>query len=127
MSVEIRELRPSDCEMVVALCKQVQGNHVAFEQASDLRQFVRLHPGLSLVAQAECEIVAAVLCGQARNKATIHEFAMAPSHSQTGLVRQIMGKAMMKMLARERHRCQITLSDTVNEQQFWESVRWVTP
>ena len=125
MAVEIRELGPKDAEGVLALWRETKVK-VAFEHATALREFVRRHPSLSLVAQAEDKIVGAILCGRHGNTATIHHIAIAPSHNSRDLTRQLIDKALMKLLARGRHKCKIAWSEDVDEHQFWESVRWWT-
>ena len=121
MAIEIRELRPHDHREVLAL---LSGGE---RQVSDAAYPQKLpkQTGLSVVARDDGEVVGAALCAPI-DGGYQHQVTVTEPHRRTPLVRQIIDKALSKLLAVGAGRCNIRLLDRNEEEGFWESVVWIT-
>ena len=122
--MKIRELRPADREAVLARWQEAKVKPSAFASAPDFCQLVRRNPELSLVAEEKDVVVGAILCSRTRTNTSVHQIAVASSHRDSDVARQIIDKAILKLLATGCHKTGISLSENVDERHFWESVSW---
>lgn len=122
--MKIRELRPEDCEAVLALWQEAKVKPSAFASTSDFRQLASRNPKLSLVAEEKDVVVGAILCSRTGTNASVHQIAVASSHRDSDVARKIIDKTLMKLLATGCHKAGIFLSESVDEWHFWESVSW---
>ena len=121
MAIEIRELRPQDHREVLAL---LSGGEQQGSVAASPRKLPK-QTGLSVVARDDGKVVGASLCVPI-NGGYRHQVTVIKTHRGTPLVRQIIDKALLKLLAVGAGRCNIRLLDRDDEEPFWESVVWIT-
>jgi len=119
MSIEIRELRPDDHGQVLTLWPEMPKNNPS--NAPTPQQLMQRPSNLSVVARDDKRIVGVMLC--ARIDGTYqHRVAVADSHRDTELKRQLIDKALCKLRSVKAARCRIHLSES--DSRMWESAKW---
>ena len=127
MGIDIREIGPDDFEAVLKLWGETKIERFVFNEADTLQEFLRRQRGLSIRIVDDGKLMGVVLCDRHGSRERLHQVAISPSPDSDRLARQIVGKALMKLLAAGHHLCQIELSPNIDTQRFWDSVRWTTP
>jgi GNAT superfamily N-acetyltransferase len=92
-----------------------------------LAKLLAHHPNLSIVARDEGEMIGVILCGTSGNSGLMHQLAIAPSHQNTGLDRQLIDEALGKMHRKGLYKSRISLRPgSPNPHAFWDAAVWRT-
>lgn len=122
MAIDIREMMPEERKEVVAFL-EAQSQ----KDGGELSPRKLLRPGhggawLSVVAREDDKLVGAVVCAEGENGYR-HQVAVAENHRESSLARELLDKALFKLLASGVKRSHIQLPSTTDA-AFWKSVRW---
>ncbi len=122
MSIEIREMRPDEREQVLKLHADAESDQASPVSATAL---IVQRNTFSVIARDEGSIVGAVICGR-DDRGFQHCVAVAASHQDQPLARQMMDKAIMKFLAVGEHMCSHVHQSTeaTVDAEFWEQCKW---
>lgn len=120
MAIAIRKLLPHDHDEVLALLADSRPQKSAPASPQELSK----RTDLSLVARDNGKVVAAALCVPVEGGYQ-YEVAVTKSHRDTPLIRQIVDKVLLKLLAVGVGRCNIQIIERNSENEFWESAVWV--
>ncbi|MFG0248834.1 MAG: GNAT family N-acetyltransferase [Phycisphaeraceae bacterium JB051] len=134
MSVLLSELQPTEFKEVIALCAScntasgtAEGVRLDTSSPAALAKLLAHHPNLSIVARDEGAMVGVILCGTSGNSGLMHQLAIAPSHQNTGLDRQLIDEALGKMHRKGLYKSRISLKPgSPNPHAFWEAATWQT-
>ena len=122
MSIEIREMRPDERDQVLKLYDDAVSKQAPSATPEAL---IAQRNTFSVVARDDGAIIGAVVCGF-DERGFRHCVAVAPSHKDEPVARQMMDKAMMKFLAVGERMCSHVHQSTeaTADGEFWEQCKW---
>ena len=123
----LRSMTEADYGAVRELWMTIHGFGIrSIDDSEDgVRRFLRRNPGLSVVAEADGQLVGAILCGHDGRRGCLYHVCVREDYRKRGI-----GKAMavfcMKALQAERINKVSLIAFTKNEvgNAFWKSVGW---
>lgn len=90
-----------------------------------IESYLARNPGLSLVAEIETQIVAAVLCGHDGRRGFLNHLAVAHSHRGRGLGRRLVEACLAQLAPLGILKCNIYLYvDNDAGAAFWRRLGW---
>lgn len=127
LTYTIREMKLEDYEAVDALWMGIKGFGIRSidDSKEGVARFIKRNPTTSIVAEADGEIVGAILCGHDGRQGCFYHVCVREDLRKHGI-----GKAMvvaaMKALQEEKINkvCLIAFSDNQVGNEFWKSVGW---
>ena len=120
MAIEIRELWPADHDEVLALWPPEESVTPSLPSP---RQLLERRNVLSVIARDEGEVVGAMVCGLTP-QGYQHRVAVAESYRDGPLLRQLVDKALGKLMSCGVTRCHIHIGADPANAQMWEAARW---
>ena len=126
VAITIREMLAVDYEAVYALWEAADGVGVdASDSREGILRYLERNPGLSHVAEDGQNLVAAVLCGYDGRRGYLSHLAVADSHREQGLGRQLADLCLEKLADLGITRCNLRIfTDNQDGRAFWERVGW---
>ena len=126
MNIELRSMDINDYDQVYALWKNSEGLVLNDDDSREcVRHFLERNPGLSFVALAKGEIIAAALCGHDGRHGYIHNLAVNSSHRRQGIGKSLVGRCMFELIKIGIHRCHLYVeSDNREGINFWKKLGW---
>lgn len=125
MAIQISELRPDEAAEVAALW-HAHGDATPVDEACKLvSDHLHRFSGLSLVAREARQIVGLVLVGRDAVGSYRNHLCLHPEHTQDGVDRQLLDKAMVKLHAKGIRKFRLQGIGESGVQAMWESVRWL--
>lgn len=123
----VRAMTEDDYDKVYSLWKTIKGFGIRSvdDSREGVARFIRRNPTTSVVAQAEGEIVGAILCGHDGRRGCFYHVCVREDYRQRGI-----GKAMavfaMRALQEEHINkvCLIAFKKNEVGNSFWKSVGW---
>lgn len=123
----VRAMTEDDYDKVYSLWKTIKGFGIRSvdDSREGIARFIRRNPTTSVVAQAEGEIVGAILCGHDGRRGCFYHVCVREDFRQRGI-----GKAMavfaMRALQEEHINkvCLIAFKKNEVGNSFWKSVGW---
>lgn len=123
----VRAMTEDDYDKVYSLWKTIKGFGIRSvdDSREGIARFIRRNPTTSVVAQAEGEIVGAILCGHDGRRGCFYHVCVREDYRQRGI-----GKAMavfaMRALQEEHINkvCLIAFKKNEVGNSFWKSVGW---
>lgn len=97
--MEIRPYRPADEEAAVALWQACGLTRPWNDPRKDIARKLTEHPEMFLVGTVDGRLVATAMVGYEGHRGWINYLAVAPSHRQQALGRQLMDEAERLLLA----------------------------
>ena len=127
LTYTIREMKLEDYEAVDALWMGIKGFGIRSidDSKEGVARFIKSNPTTSIVAEADGEIVGAILCGHDGRQGCFYHVCV-----REDLRKHWIGKAMavaaMKALQEEKINkvCLIAFADNQVGNEFWKSVGW---
>ncbi len=127
LTYTIREMKLEDYEAVDALWMGIKGFGIRSidDSKEGVARFIKRNPTTSIVAEADGEIVGAILCGHDGRQGCFYHVCVREDLRKHGI-----GKAMvvaaMKALQEEKINkvCLIAFADNQVGNEFWKSVGW---
>lgn len=121
-----RPFTVDDFDAAISLWQATEG--VGLNE-SDTREAIAAYlvrnPGLSLVAEIDSQIVAAVLCGHDGRRGFLNHLAVARSHRGRGLGRRLVEACLEQLGALGIPKCNIYLyADNDVGAAFWRHLGW---
>ena len=126
MTMEIREFTDSDYDAVIPLWQQASGVVIRdVDSREPLTAYLQRNPGLSFVALERGTVVGAVLCGTDGRRGYLQHLAVALSHRQRGIGRELAGRCVDALAAQGIDKCHLmVLTDNHDAATFWARLGW---
>jgi ribosomal protein S18 acetylase RimI-like enzyme len=123
-SPTLRPFQESDIPAAAALWRATEGlGDGPGDDPAGVARFLRRNPGLSLVAEAEGELVGAILCGHDGRRGFIYRAAVAKSMRRQGLARAMAERCLEGLRAEGIPRCMLfVLAENDAAMRFWKSL-----
>lgn len=120
----IRPFTESDVEVVLRLWATCDGlGSGPGDSVEAVTRFLRRNPELSLVADADDSVVAAVLCGHDGRRGFIYRLAVADAYRRRGIANALVARCLAGLEAQGIPRClTFVLADNAAALQFWQSM-----
>mgnify|MGYP001178478682 CR=1 FL=1 len=124
MSIKLCAMSAQDYDQVQQLWSRCEGLSQPDSRAQ-VEALVQYHPGLSLVARNEEEIVAAILAGHDGRRGYLYHLAVDVAHRQQGLARRLVQHCLDQLETAGIPRCSVFVYQENEEaSQFWKSLGW---
>lgn len=120
----IRSLEEDDVEAVLRLWASLEGLGAGpGDSLEGIARYLARNPGLSLVAENETSIVAAVLCGHDGRRGYLYRLGVRAEYRRQGLARELVRRCLSGLRANGIPRCQVfVLADNAVARRFWEEM-----
>ena len=127
MAPVIRSMTIEDYPAVKALWRSIRGFGIRSIDDSEegVRRFRNRNPGISVVAEQDCELVGAILCGHDGRRGCLYHVCVREKNRMQGI-----GKAMvvfcMEALKKEQINKVSLIAFTKNDvgNAFWKQIGW---
>ena len=125
--IEIRRMEPEDYDRIYALWKTIKGFGIRSidDSREGIERFLKRNPTTSVVAEAQGEIVGAILCGHDGRRGCFYHVCVKEEYRKHGIGKR-MAQAAMEAL-REEHISKVNLiafrSNEVGN-RFWQRMGW---
>ena len=127
METVIRSMTIEDYPAVKALWRSIRGFGIRSIDDSEegIRRFLNRNPGISVVAEQDCELVGAILCGHDGRRGCLYHVCVREKNRMQGI-----GKAMvvfcMEALKKEQINKVSLIAFTKNDvgNAFWKQIGW---
>ena len=127
METVIRSMTIEDYPAVKALWRSIRGFGIRSIADSEegVRRFLNRNPGISVVAEQDCELVGAILCGHDGRRGCLYHVCVREKNRMQGI-----GKAMvvfcMEALKKEQINKVSLIAFTKNDvgNAFWKQIGW---
>ena len=127
METVIRSMTIEDYPAVKALWRSSRGCGIRSIDDSEegVRRFLNRNPGISVVAEQDCELVGAILCGHDGRRGCLYHVCVREKNRMQGI-----GKAMvvfcMEALKKEQINKVSLIAFTKNDigNAFWKEIGW---
>lgn len=127
LTYTIREMKLEDYEAVDALWMGIKGFGIRSidDSKEGVARFIKRNPTTSIVAEADGEIVGAILCGHDGRQGCFYHVCVREDLRKHG-IGKAMAVAAMKALQEEKINkvCLIAFADNQLGNEFWKSVGW---
>ena len=124
MSIEFCALNAQDYDQLRELWSRCEGLSQS-DTRGQVEQLLGCHPGLSLVARHDQEIVAAILAGHDGRRGYLYHLAVDVDWRHQGLARQLVERCLQQLAAAGIPRCSVFVYRENEEAgQFWKSLGW---
>ena len=127
LTYTIREMKLEDYEAVDALWMGIKGFGIRSidDSKEGVARFIKRNPTTSSVAEADGEIVGAILCGHDGRQGCFYHVCVREDLRKHG-IGKAMAVAAMKALQEEKINkvCLIAFADNQVGNEFWKSVGW---
>lgn len=123
----IRAMTLNDYENVHALWMRIKGFSIRSidDSQEGVERFLKRNPGISVVAEEDCRIVGAILCGHDGRRGCLYHVCVDPDYRLRGI-----GKSMvvfvMEALRKEKINKVSLIAFTKNDigNAFWKEIGW---
>ena len=129
MAIEITEMMPEHCEAVVEMVSaaapvaEAPDGGLTLESPDQIKALIRRKPRLSLVARNDGDMVGVILCNGDGGDHGYHLIVL-PAFRDGDVPRELIGRAVMKMVAQGIHRSHIHVNQAADPDAFWDSIVW---
>lgn len=127
MNYRIREMQIEDYDKVYDLWMTIKGFGIRSidDSKEGIARFLKRNPTTSMIAEADGEIIGAILCGHDGRQGCFYHVCVKEGFRQHG-IGKAMAVAAMKALQAEKINkvCLIAFSDNEVGNQFWKHVGW---
>lgn len=123
----LRAMTIDDFEPVTALWLATEGVGLnESDSRAGIESYLARNPALSLVAECDSQIVAAVLCGHDGRRGFLNHLAVARSHRGQGLGRGLVDACLARLARLGILKCNIYLyADNDAGAAFWRRLGWL--
>ena len=91
-----------------------------WDEAEPIARFLERNPGLSVVAEADGQLVGAALCGHDGRRGFLYHVAVDRAFRGRGLGRQLVGFCLDRLREQGLTRCHlVTYQDNAEGRAFW--------
>lgn len=115
-----------DYDEVCDLWERTEGIGLAAGDERDgIDRYLKRNPGLSFVAEDDERIIAAVMCGHNGRRGDIGHLAIAESHRNNGLGKELVSRCLKKLAEEQIPICHIRVfTENAKGIRFWEHLGW---
>lgn len=125
--VNIRAMKEEDYSGVYRLWKTIKGFGIRSmdDSKEGVERFIRRNPTTSVVAEAEGEIVGAILCGHDGRRGCFYHVCVREDYRQHGIGKNMAVFAMKALQEEQINKvCLIAFKSNEVGNSFWKSVGW---
>jgi ribosomal protein S18 acetylase RimI-like enzyme len=121
---DLRPFAPGDIEGALALWRATEGvGYGPGDTPAALARFLARNPGLSQVAVAGGDVVAALLCGHDGRRGLLYRLAVRDDLRRRGIARALVERALDGLRTEGIERCLLfVLGENEPAARFWESL-----
>ena len=124
MTYILRDMTPADYSQATALWQASEGVRSA-ETREEIVMYLDRNPGLSVVAEDEGKLVAAVMGGHDGRRGYFYHLAVAASHRRRGIARAMLDRSLSRLTALGIRRASVYLIDENQAgREFWLRLGW---
>lgn len=126
MTYSISQFTIESFDGVYSLWNQTEGIGLSeCDTRQGLDAYLSRNPGMSFIAEANGEIVGAVLSGHDGRRGYVHHLAIRKDFQNQGLGRQLVEKCISALKEIGIGKCHIFIfNDNSNGIDFWKSIGW---
>jgi ribosomal protein S18 acetylase RimI-like enzyme len=126
VNTAVRPMTIADYDAVSALWRASDGVGLrAADERPGIERFLERNAGLSLVAEVDGRLVAAVLCGHDGRNGFLHHLAVAAEFRGRGIGRGLVNRCLRALAAEGITRCSIFVyTRNAPAQGFWRAIGW---
>jgi ribosomal protein S18 acetylase RimI-like enzyme len=126
MGVTIRTMTRNDYHEVAALWGNTKGVGLSgADSQGGISDFLRRNDGLSLVAEDDDRIVAAVLCGHDGRRGYISHLVVADPHRRSGVATEMVERCIAALADAGIEKCHLfVLQGNDSAASFWRQTGW---
>jgi N-acetylglutamate synthase len=122
----IRTMTLADYDAVIGLLKQTPG--VSFRDADSREstaRYLERNPGLSLVCEADRQIVGCIMCGHDGRRGYLQHLVVLPAYRRKGIANAFVERCLGELEKLDILKCHIDVFNTnAPAQAYWESRGW---
>ena len=124
--MNIRPMTLADYEAVMALMAGTPGIAMrAADSPEAIGRYLARNPELSLVAEADEELIGCVFCGHDGRRGTLHHVVVAPARRGQGIGRALVEQALDGLAALGIYKTHLDVfADNEPALAFWQSTGW---
>lgn len=123
----VREMRLEDYEKVRELWMSIQGFCIRSidDSREGVERFVRRNPTTSIVAQADENIIGAILCGHDGRRGCLYHVCVAEEYRKHGVGKAMVTQAIKALKKEQINKIEV-VAFTSNEvgNHFWKDMGW---
>ncbi len=126
-SVKIRTMQAEDYPKVYRLWKTIRGFGIRSvdDSREGVERFIRRNPSTSVVAEAEGDVVGAILCGHDGRRGCFYHVCVREDYRQQGIGKSMAVYAMKALQEEQVNKvCLIAFRKNEVGNSFWKSVGW---
>ena len=123
----VRPMVEEDYEKVYELWKTIKGFGIRSmdDSREGVARFIRRNPSTSIVAQADGQIVGAILCGHDGRRGCFYHVCVREDYRKQGIGKTMAVKAMKALQEEQINKvCLIAFKKNEVGNSFWKSVGW---
>ena len=113
-------------EEVLSLWNECDGIGLSdADSRGSIKAYLERNPGMSFVANANDNIVGAILCGHDGRRGYIHHLAVRYAYRRQGIGRKLVEKSLSVLQAIGIQKCHLFIfNNNVGGIEFWENIGW---
>jgi len=121
MSIQIAEMKRSDCEEVINFWRGQDGVGLNESDTPDaIAQYLDRNAGMSVVGRDGDRVVAAVLCGHDGRRGYLHHLAVDAAYRRQGIGNRMVQQCIDRLRQQGIPKCNIFLfADNTDGEGFW--------
>jgi len=126
MKILIEPMAMDHYDEVIALWKNFENVGLSSaDEREKIKAYLARNPGMSFVAKENGVIVGAALCGHDGRRGYLHHLAVAESHQEKGIGRQLAEICMESLRNAGIEKCHLFVFQKNKEgKAFWEKIGW---
>ncbi|MCI9447032.1 MAG: GNAT family N-acetyltransferase [Lachnospiraceae bacterium] len=127
VQVSVRAMTEEDYEEVYRLWRTIKGFGIRSmdDSREGIERFLRRNPTTSMVAEAEGEIVGAILCGHDGRRGCFYHVCVREDYRQQGIGKSMAVSAMRALQEEHINKvCLIAFKKNEVGNSFWKRVGW---
>ncbi len=127
VQVSVRAMTEEDYEEVYRLWRTIKGFGIRSmdDSREGIERFLRRNPTTSMVAEAEGEIVGAILCGHDGRRGCFYHVCVREDYRQQGIGKSMAVSAMRALQEEHINKvCLIAIKKNEVGNSFWKRVGW---
>ena len=127
MPIKYREMIPGDHPFLYKMWEESPGLTIRkADTSAGFTTFLKLNPGLSIVAETQGRIIGGILGGHDGRFGSIHHLVVFPEYRKQGIGRQLVTLSLGRIQAAGIEKVHIFINkDNLEGLNFWKNQGWI--